>query len=193
MPSAAIVWHRRDLRVHDHPALATAAREYERVLPVFVLDDRLLHGRFASASRTAFMLGCLRALDEALRERGSALSVRHGEPERVLPELAEALLELVARVGGVQQQDVGVEVAPHELPREGADALAAPAPGGRLHLHRRQAPPAQVGRQHARPPGGEVVALGVALDVAAHPPPERPPRRGLARLADRVGHRLAEP
>ena len=88
MPSAAIVWHRRDLRVHDHPALATAAREYERVLPVFVLDDRLLHGRFASASRTAFMLGCLRALDEALRERGSALSVRHGEPERVLPELA---------------------------------------------------------------------------------------------------------
>ena len=88
MPSTAIVWHRRDLRVHDHPALTTAAREYERVLPVFVLDDRLLRGRFASASRTAFMLGCLRALDEALRERGGALCVRRGEPERVLPELA---------------------------------------------------------------------------------------------------------
>ena len=71
MPSTAIVWHRRDLRVHDHPALTTAAREYERVVPVFVLDDRLLHGRFASASRTAFMLGCLRALDEALRARGA--------------------------------------------------------------------------------------------------------------------------
>jgi deoxyribodipyrimidine photo-lyase len=88
MPSTAIVWHRRDLRVHDHPALTTAAREYERVLPVFVLDDRLLHGRFASASRTAFMLGCLQALDEALRERGGALGVRHGEPERLLAELA---------------------------------------------------------------------------------------------------------
>jgi deoxyribodipyrimidine photo-lyase len=88
MLSTAIVWHRRDLRVHDHPTLTTAAREYERVLPVFVLDDRLLHGRFASASRTAFMLGCLRALDEALRERAGALCVRHGEPERVLPELA---------------------------------------------------------------------------------------------------------
>ena len=71
MPSAAIVWHRRDLRVHDHPALATAAREYERVLPVFVLDDRLLHGRFASASRTAFMLGCLRALPELAAQAGA--------------------------------------------------------------------------------------------------------------------------
>ena len=88
MSRTAIVWYRRDLRVHDHPALTTAAQEYERVVPVFVLDDRLLHGRFASPSRTAFMLGCLRALDAELRARGAALCVRHGEPERVLPELA---------------------------------------------------------------------------------------------------------
>ena len=84
----AVLWYRRDLRVHDHPALHAAAREFERLVPAFVLDDALLHGRFASASRTQFLLGCLRALDDALRERGSALVIRHGTPERELVALA---------------------------------------------------------------------------------------------------------
>ena len=42
MPATAIVWLRRDLRVHDHPGLAAAARSCDRVVPVFVLDRRLL-------------------------------------------------------------------------------------------------------------------------------------------------------
>jgi deoxyribodipyrimidine photo-lyase len=86
--STAIVWFRRDLRLHDHPALTAARRAHERVVPAFVLDPLLLHGRFASAPRTAFMLGCLDALDTALRERGSRLVWRTGIPEHVLPELA---------------------------------------------------------------------------------------------------------
>ncbi len=53
MSRTAIVWFRRDLRLHDHPALTTATREYERVVPVFVLDDRLLHERYAAASSAA--------------------------------------------------------------------------------------------------------------------------------------------
>ena len=84
----AILWFRRDLRLHDLPALHDALAEHERVVPVFCLDDRLLHGRYASGPRTAFMLGCLRALDEQLRERGSALVIRHGRPERELPAAA---------------------------------------------------------------------------------------------------------
>jgi len=73
MPTTALLWYRRDLRVADHPALTLAVREFDRVVAVFVLDDALLRGRFASGPRTAFMLGCLRALDEALRRRGSGL------------------------------------------------------------------------------------------------------------------------
>jgi len=84
----ALLWFRRDLRVADHPALTRAAREFERVVPVFVFDDALLRGRFASGPRTAFMLGCLRALDGALRERGSGLVVRHGQPAEELVGLA---------------------------------------------------------------------------------------------------------
>jgi deoxyribodipyrimidine photo-lyase len=85
---AAIVWLRRDLRLHDHPALAAALRAEEVVLPVFCLDDRLLRGRHRSQPRTRFLLACLRELDRALRDRGSRLIVRHGAPERELPELA---------------------------------------------------------------------------------------------------------
>jgi deoxyribodipyrimidine photo-lyase len=86
----SIVWFRRDLRVHDLPALA-AAVESGPVVPCFIFDDRLLTGgRFVSPTRVRFMLGCLEDLRRSLRERGSDLILRHGEPEAVLPELAEA-------------------------------------------------------------------------------------------------------
>jgi deoxyribodipyrimidine photo-lyase len=85
--STAVLWLRRDLRIHDHPALRAARASAERLVPVFCLDDRLLHGRHASGSRTQFMLECLRDLDEALVARGSGLVVRHGPPELELPAL----------------------------------------------------------------------------------------------------------
>ena len=86
--SAAIVWLRRDLRVRDHPALRAALERHDRVVPAFFLDDRLLHGRFASGNRTQFMLECLADLDRSLRERGGALVVRRERPERGLVDLA---------------------------------------------------------------------------------------------------------
>ena len=84
----ALVWFRRDLRVHDHPALCAALDGHEQVVPVFCLDDRLLHGRHASGSRTAFLLESLTDLDGQLAERGARLVIRHGPPERELPALA---------------------------------------------------------------------------------------------------------
>ena len=86
--STAIVWYRRDLRVHDHPALHAALAEHERVVPLFVLDDALLRGRFSSAARADFMFGCLDALDHELRQRGSGLVLRTGPAERELTRLA---------------------------------------------------------------------------------------------------------
>jgi deoxyribodipyrimidine photo-lyase len=85
---AAILWLRRDLRLHDHPALTAALASDDVVLPVFCLDDRLLRGRHESQSRESFLLASLHDVDRALRERGSRLIVRHGPPERELPALA---------------------------------------------------------------------------------------------------------
>lgn len=84
----ALVWYRRDLRVHDQPALCAALDAHDHVVPVFCLDDRLLHGRHASGPRTQFLLESLADLDGSLRERGAALVVRHGRPERELVALA---------------------------------------------------------------------------------------------------------
>ena len=88
VPTTALVWFRRDLRVHDHPALTAAHRECDRVVPVFVLDPRLLQGRFPSRNRAWFLHGCLTELRAALRERGADLVVREGRPEEELPALA---------------------------------------------------------------------------------------------------------
>jgi deoxyribodipyrimidine photo-lyase len=84
-----IHWFRRDLRLDDNTALAAAASASGgTVLPLFVLDDRLLRGRFASPARTRFLLQSLQALDAELRARGSQLIFRRGEPLKVLLELA---------------------------------------------------------------------------------------------------------
>jgi deoxyribodipyrimidine photo-lyase len=83
-----ILWFRRDLRLHEHPALRAACELADRLVPVFVFDDRLIRGRHASGPRTHFLLECLRDLDAALQKRGTRLVVRHGRPERELAELA---------------------------------------------------------------------------------------------------------
>src|SRR3954454_3431135 len=84
----ALVWFRRDLRVHDHPPLRAALEAHDRVVPVFVLDERLTQGRFPSANRAHFLLESLRELRGALQERGGTLVLRHGAPERELAALA---------------------------------------------------------------------------------------------------------
>ncbi len=91
MTSTAIVWFRRDLRVHDHPALSTGVREYDQVVPVFVIDKRLIDGRYRSPRRVEFMFGCVAALDEALRKRGGRVVVLDGRPEQELPKLARTV------------------------------------------------------------------------------------------------------
>lgn len=67
-----VVLFSRDLRVHDNPALAAATERFEEVVPLFVLDDRLL----GSANRTAFLLEALADLRKSL---GGKLVVRRGD------------------------------------------------------------------------------------------------------------------
>jgi deoxyribodipyrimidine photo-lyase len=81
----SIVWFRRDLRLADHPALASALADGE-VVPAFVVDPAFAR---AGAPRRAFLHDCLVALDRDLRERhGAGLVVRHGDPADVVPALA---------------------------------------------------------------------------------------------------------
>ncbi len=85
----AILWYRRDLRVHDLPALAAAIRDGgdDGVVPVFCFDDALLHGRFPSARRTWFLLQTLEALDARWHDLGGRLWWRRGDPATQLAEV----------------------------------------------------------------------------------------------------------
>ncbi|MEM8602925.1 MAG: deoxyribodipyrimidine photo-lyase [Cyanobacteria bacterium P01_H01_bin.121] len=83
-----IVWFRRDLRIADHAPLARAARRGV-VIPVFILDAALLKHPETGSARVAFMLDCLKSLDADLRQRGSYLIVRSGDPVTVLPDLLQ--------------------------------------------------------------------------------------------------------
>ena len=88
----AIVLFTRDLRLHDNPALRAACDEYERIVPLFVLDDAILE-RFGAPNRVAFLLESLRDLDHSLRAQGAALVVRRGDP-------VEEVRTCAADVGG---------------------------------------------------------------------------------------------
>jgi deoxyribodipyrimidine photo-lyase len=78
--TTAVWWVRRDLRLTDNQALASALAYAEQVIPVFVLNPALLDSPHVGAKRVAFLFGGLRQLDADLRARGSRLVVRRGEP-----------------------------------------------------------------------------------------------------------------
>lgn len=99
------MWFRRDLRLHDHPALAEACAAGE-VLPLFVLDPR-----FGAETPRAVTLQ--RYLTELNRALAGALVIRVGNPVDVVPSLAtlvDAPTVFVTRdfgpYGGARDQQV---------------------------------------------------------------------------------------
>jgi len=140
MPSdthTALLWLRRDLRLHDSPALVAAA-DADRLLPVYVFDPR----RYGTAAfggtasfeypktggwRTSFRTEALADLRERLRARGSDLVVRTGTPERVVPALADR--------AGADAVHVHTRPTPEERATERGVATELDAPLGRHWGH----------------------------------------------------------
>ena len=179
----AIWWARRDLRLADNQALHEAMLAAETVLPVFILDPALLSTFAASEKRLAFLFGGLRALDADLRERGSRLIVRRGDP-------ATELVRLVNETGATAvfaEEDV----SPYARRRDAAVAAAGAAPP---HA-RSDCPPTRCGAQsrwgrlhrlHAVQPGLEGAAAATPVRSARAAAPSAsasvPPSPDLAGL-----------
>jgi len=88
---AALVWFRRDLRLHDHAALAAALAAHERVYCAFVFDTEILDSLPRRDRRVAFIRQCLEELDADLRAHGGALIVCRGRARQEIPALARRL------------------------------------------------------------------------------------------------------
>ncbi|MEZ0322125.1 MAG: deoxyribodipyrimidine photo-lyase [Thermus sp.] len=82
-----LVWHRGDLRLHDHPALLKALEE-GGVVGLVVLDPNNLN---TTPRRRAWFLANVQALREAYQKRGGSLWVLQGYPWEKVPEAAKAL------------------------------------------------------------------------------------------------------
>ena len=84
-----IVWFKRDLRVWDHEALATAAVAGP-VLPLYIVEPFLWAQPDLSARHYAFLTESLEALSASLARLGQPLIIRTGDVVEILAELAAA-------------------------------------------------------------------------------------------------------
>jgi deoxyribodipyrimidine photo-lyase len=108
-----LVWFRRDLRLNDNPAWAAATAERQAVVPLYVLDRRVLDK--VGPYRRRQLIANLQALDYDLFEHtGGRLLVRYGDPTQLVPEATK-----VFQAGGVYWN---ADVSPFAVARDRAVA-----------------------------------------------------------------------
>jgi len=83
----SIWWIRRDLRLRDNYALQEAISTSDIVIPLFILDPKLIESSRSSQRRLDFLYQSLAELDKDLQARGSRLIVRKGNPVDALTDL----------------------------------------------------------------------------------------------------------
>ena len=85
--ATALVWFKRDLRVHDHAPLAAAA-QHRRAFALYLIEPAWLASPEFDPQHLDFALGCLAELRANLAARGLPLTVRVGEARAVFDALA---------------------------------------------------------------------------------------------------------
>ncbi|HEY6353928.1 MAG TPA: deoxyribodipyrimidine photo-lyase [Burkholderiaceae bacterium] len=130
--AAALVWLRRDLRVHDNTALHHALHAARRVWCAFVFDRTILDALPRVDRRVEFIRDTLVELDRDLDEMaqraggaGTRLLVRHGDPVEQIVELALQL--------GVQAVYASHDDDPYALQRDARARGALASDGVVLH------------------------------------------------------------
>jgi deoxyribodipyrimidine photo-lyase len=131
MSAPVICWFKRDLRVQDHPALASAAARGP-VIPLYIVEPEMWAQADASGRQYAFLREALDSLRDALAALGLPLVLRVGEAVPVLEALraAHGVTDLVsheetgngwsfARDRRVADWARGQGVTWHELPQCG--------------------------------------------------------------------------
>jgi len=120
------MWFRRDLRLIDNPALLAAIDSADEIVPVFILDPKLIE--ITGAKGLAYLAQSLRSLDESL---GSKLSVCEGDPVDVLKDLIKKYSATSVHISAEYDayavaRDARVEAAGIELTRTGSPYAVAP-------------------------------------------------------------------
>jgi deoxyribodipyrimidine photo-lyase len=125
-PKRSIMWFRRDLRIGDNPALLEAIAAGEEIVPVFILDKKLIES--AGTKRLAYLGQSLRSLDDSL---GNTLHVLVGEQSEVLRDLMKRYNASSVHISTEYEpygaaRDARVEAAGIPLHRTGSPYAVAP-------------------------------------------------------------------
>jgi deoxyribodipyrimidine photo-lyase len=94
MGTKALCWIRRDLRLHDHAALASAIQNHDQVYLAFIFDNDILDPlkkRAASDRRLQFIAESLVEIQGTLEKNHSGLLIRYGNPVIEIPALVKTL------------------------------------------------------------------------------------------------------
>ena len=90
----SIIWFTTNLRINDNKPLLEAIAHSDQVIPVYVFDTNNLEvtnfgTRKMGKFRLKFLMESLHELDEALRELGSKLFFKFGDPKELIPKLVQ--------------------------------------------------------------------------------------------------------
>ena len=126
MASRSILWFRRDLRVGDHPALNAAIEAGNEVVPVYILDPKVI--KDTGSKRLAYLAQSLRELDKSL---GNNLQVITGDEIKILKDLQKKYDAGSVHISAEYEptgaaRDAKVEAAGIELTRTGSPYAVAP-------------------------------------------------------------------
>lgn len=78
---------RQDLRTYDNTGLIKAITDSQTVLPIFIFDTTILAQLPPRDKRLHFIMQALKALDHQLRAINSHLTIYHGDPKQIIPQL----------------------------------------------------------------------------------------------------------
>ncbi|MEO1038095.1 MAG: deoxyribodipyrimidine photo-lyase [Pseudomonadota bacterium] len=84
-----IVWFRQDLRLADNPALSAAIATGKPVIAAYILDDANAGEWTMGGASRWWLHHSLAALGESLAACGVRLTLREGDPERILRDLID--------------------------------------------------------------------------------------------------------
>ena len=213
MPRTAVLWFRRDLRLHDLPALHEAIGGLRPDRPALCRRPGPRGGSLGQREPDWFLAQALAELAGGLAERGAGLAILRGDPRLVVPAIARevgASAVVVSRDFGPygRARDDAIAVAldghgirfrqasgqlvhePEDIRRDGTDGSGYYSVFSPFHRRWRDLPRRAVLEAPARIPAGPIpaAARAVVADVLGDPHPiRRPCAAACARRGRRPG------
>lgn len=87
MGKITLFWFRRDLRVFDNRGLYEALKHSNKVLPIFIFDEKILDKLPKKDARITFLLKALGGINKAMKGNRCTVGIYRGAPKAIFKKL----------------------------------------------------------------------------------------------------------